>query len=189
MISELWRDFRLLDFVSIFSFQGVFFGLVAGLMVGAIRMGLEWSQVGPTCGSGDEDTRFIIVSKVHYLHFAIILAAVTSIVIVVVSLFTKPRTEAQVCFNYCNPHYNCKFYVSKQVLWWDKKINKLFSQSVVNRRNCLPQEVVDANSFINRFGLQVLEVRANSYWALTFEAFKTSMKVKLRTNNANIRLA
>jgi len=59
-------------------------------------MVLEWSQSGPVCGGDPTDKRYTVVSKVHYLHFAIILAAITSVVIVVVSLFTKPRSEAQV---------------------------------------------------------------------------------------------
>lgn len=35
-----------------------------GLLVGLIRMGLEWSIPPPDCGSGDEDKQFKVVSKV-----------------------------------------------------------------------------------------------------------------------------
>ena len=66
------------------------------LVVGMIRMGLDFARRAPYCGSGEEDTRFEIVSKVDFLHFAIILAGVSTIAMVVISLFTKPRDEKQV---------------------------------------------------------------------------------------------
>ncbi len=61
-----------------------------------IRMGLAWARSPPKCGSGEEDNQFAVVREVHYLHFAIISAAVTVIVNIVVSLLTKPRSKAQV---------------------------------------------------------------------------------------------
>ena len=73
---------------------------MVGLVVGAIRLGLDWSQLGPSCGSIDTDNRFEAVSKVHFLHFAIILSVVSSIVIVMVSLITKPRPEEKVCLQF-----------------------------------------------------------------------------------------
>ena len=76
--------------------QGVFYGLMVGFVSGVIRMGLEWSRVGVPCGSDEPDERFAIVADVHYLHFAIILAIVTTVVIVAVSLVTEPRSEAKV---------------------------------------------------------------------------------------------
>ena len=66
------------------------------LVVGMIRMGLDFARRAPYCGSGEEDTRFEIVSKVDFLHFAIILAGISTIAMIVISLFTKPRTEKQV---------------------------------------------------------------------------------------------
>lgn len=59
-------------------------------------MGLAWSRSPPKCGSGEADNQFKIVSEVHYLYFAMILAAVVSIVIVPVSLITKPRPPEKV---------------------------------------------------------------------------------------------
>ena len=70
--------------------------MIGGFATGITRMGLEWSHVPPACGSGEPNTGFLVVTKVHYLHFAIILSAVTSLIIVVVSLFTEPRTAKQV---------------------------------------------------------------------------------------------
>ena len=72
---------------------------MAGFVCGVIRMGLEWSRSGKYCGSPDDvvDNRFEVVAKVNYLHFAIILAVISSIVIVVVSLLTQPQPENRVC--------------------------------------------------------------------------------------------
>nr|WLN44351.1 AAT11 [Sinonovacula rivularis] len=75
--------------------QGAFWGLMVGLVVGLIRMGLDFAIAAPACGSGEPDTRFPVVAKVDFLHFAIILAAVSTIAMVVISLFTKPREEKQ----------------------------------------------------------------------------------------------
>ncbi|CAH1778159.1 unnamed protein product [Owenia fusiformis] len=71
--------------------QGAFWGLVFGLLVGFIRLALDFSHASPPCGSNAVDTRPDIISKVHYLHFAMIASAVSAIVIVGISLLTKPR--------------------------------------------------------------------------------------------------
>ena len=68
--------------------------------MGLIRMGLDFAIPAPNCGSGDEDKRFPVVSKVDFLHFAIILAGVSAIAMVVVSYFTQPRSREQVWFLY-----------------------------------------------------------------------------------------
>lgn len=73
--------------------QGAFWGLMVGLVVGMIRMGLDFAIAAPYCGSGEEDKRFPIVAKVDFLHFAIILAGVSTAAIVIISLFTQPRPE------------------------------------------------------------------------------------------------
>ncbi|KAK6172752.1 hypothetical protein SNE40_016348 [Patella caerulea] len=73
--------------------QGAFWGLMAGLVVGMIRLVLEIYFTVPFCGSGDVDTRPLILSKVHFSHFAIIIAGVCAIVTVLVSLLTKPRPD------------------------------------------------------------------------------------------------
>lgn len=68
---------------------------MAGLVTGVARMGVHFAYPTPTCGDA-EDPRPEILTKVHYLHFAIILAAVTFLVTVCVSALTEPRKEKQV---------------------------------------------------------------------------------------------
>ena len=70
---------------------------MVGLVVGMVRMGLDFARRAPYCGSGETDERFEIVSKVDFLHFAIILAGISTIAMVIISLFTVPREEKQVC--------------------------------------------------------------------------------------------
>ncbi|XP_037624942.1 sodium/glucose cotransporter 4 [Sebastes umbrosus] len=68
--------------------QGAFWGLMAGLAVGLIRMVLEVSYGAPSCGQPDR--RPAVLADVHYLYFALILLALTCIIIVAVSLATAP---------------------------------------------------------------------------------------------------
>ncbi|PIK38503.1 putative sodium/myo-inositol cotransporter [Apostichopus japonicus] len=71
--------------------QGCFWGLVAGFIVGVIRMVLDFVWRGPPCWG--EDHRPAITAKVHYMYFALILFWITVIVDVVVSLLTKPPEQ------------------------------------------------------------------------------------------------
>ncbi|KAL5019697.1 hypothetical protein ScPMuIL_002589 [Solemya velum] len=75
--------------------KGVFWGLIFGLIVGAIRMGLDFSFSAPLCGDGGADPRPSIVSKVDFLHFAFILFVLSMVVIVIISLFTQPMAECE----------------------------------------------------------------------------------------------
>nr|WLN44352.1 AAT12 [Sinonovacula rivularis] len=75
--------------------KGAFWGLIIGLVIGLIRLVLDFSTPAPRCGSGDPDKRFPVVSKVDFLHFAIILAVVSSVMMALISLCTKPRSESQ----------------------------------------------------------------------------------------------
>ncbi|KAM3620150.1 uncharacterized protein V6R79_018925 [Siganus canaliculatus] len=68
--------------------QGAFWGLMVGLVVGLIRMVLEFSYTAPSCGQPDD--RPPVLARVHYLYFALILLAITCIVVVAVSLATAP---------------------------------------------------------------------------------------------------
>ncbi|KAM9357983.1 sodium/glucose cotransporter 4 [Symphorus nematophorus] len=68
--------------------QGAFWGLMIGLVVGLIRMVLEFSYSVPSCGQPDH--RPAVLADVHYLYFALILLALTCFVIVAVSLATAP---------------------------------------------------------------------------------------------------
>ncbi|KAM4739695.1 sodium/glucose cotransporter 4 isoform 2-T3 [Anableps anableps] len=68
--------------------QGAFWGLMAGLVVGLVRMILEFSYTAPSCGQPDH--RPSVLTDVHYLYFALILLALTCLVIVAVSLLSAP---------------------------------------------------------------------------------------------------
>ncbi|XP_044158299.1 sodium/glucose cotransporter 4-like [Bufo gargarizans] len=67
--------------------QGAFWGLLIGLVVGLIRMIMDFVFRAPNCG--EVDTRPSILKDVHYLYFAILLFGFTSIVCIVISLCTK----------------------------------------------------------------------------------------------------
>ena len=77
-------------------FQAAFYGLVIGLIIGIIRMGMSWARSAGQCGGDKPDTQFSIIRDVHYLHFAIILGALVSIVIVLVTMVTEPRPAEKV---------------------------------------------------------------------------------------------
>ncbi|XP_030639646.1 sodium/glucose cotransporter 4-like [Chanos chanos] len=68
--------------------QGAFWGLIVGLVVGAVRMIMEFAYGSPSCGQ--PDPRPAVLRDVHYLYFAIILFSITIMVITVVSLCTPP---------------------------------------------------------------------------------------------------
>ncbi|KAL1282759.1 hypothetical protein QQF64_001562, partial [Cirrhinus molitorella] len=73
---------------------GAFWGLMVGLAVGLTRMVLEFAFPPPRCGVFDPAPS--VLRSVHYLHFAIILCALTAIVVVVISLLTPPPNDEQV---------------------------------------------------------------------------------------------
>uniref|UniRef100_A0A663F8I7 Sodium/mannose cotransporter SLC5A10 n=1 Tax=Aquila chrysaetos chrysaetos TaxID=223781 RepID=A0A663F8I7_AQUCH len=68
--------------------QGAFWGLMAGLVLGLARMGLELAYPVPRCGV--PDLRPWLLADIHYLHFAVLLCAVTGAVTVGGSLLTPP---------------------------------------------------------------------------------------------------
>ncbi|XP_043103567.1 sodium/glucose cotransporter 4 isoform X2 [Puntigrus tetrazona] len=71
--------------------QGAFWGLVVGLVVGTVRMIMEFVYGTPSCGK--EDLRPALLKDVHYLYFALILLALTALIITAVSLCTAPIPE------------------------------------------------------------------------------------------------
>lgn len=68
---------------------------MVGLAVGMIRFIWEFSY-GPAPPCGEEDNRSPIITKVHYLHFGIILFVIVAVVTIVISLLTKPIDEKHV---------------------------------------------------------------------------------------------
>lgn len=74
--------------------QGAFWGLMAGLLVGALRLVLEFLHPEPPCGQ--IDTRPAPLRSIHYLHFAIALFLLTCAVMAVGSLLSPPPQQRQV---------------------------------------------------------------------------------------------
>ncbi|XP_037243062.1 sodium/glucose cotransporter 5 isoform X3 [Falco rusticolus] len=73
--------------------QGAFWGLMAGLVLGLARMGLELVHPPPRCGVPDR--RPWLLADIHYLHFAMLLCAATGTIVVGGSLLTSPPPLAQ----------------------------------------------------------------------------------------------
>ncbi|XP_076845725.1 sodium/glucose cotransporter 4 [Brachyhypopomus gauderio] len=71
--------------------HGAFWGLMVGLVVGVVRMVMEFAYGTPSCGQ--EDLRPALLKDVHYLYFALILLALTALIITAVSLCTAPIPE------------------------------------------------------------------------------------------------
>uniref|UniRef100_A0A2K5HK95 Sodium/mannose cotransporter SLC5A10 n=1 Tax=Colobus angolensis palliatus TaxID=336983 RepID=A0A2K5HK95_COLAP len=74
--------------------QGAFWGLMAGLVVGATRLVLEFLNPAPPCG--EPDTRPSVLGSIHYLHFAVALFVLSGAVVVAGSLLTPPPQGVQV---------------------------------------------------------------------------------------------
>ncbi|XP_033126646.1 sodium/glucose cotransporter 4-like [Anneissia japonica] len=68
--------------------QGAFWGLMSGLLVGLIRMILDFVYSAPGCD--EEDDRPNIIANVHYLYFGILLFGISGIATIVISLMTEP---------------------------------------------------------------------------------------------------
>lgn len=77
-----------------FLFQGVFWGLMIGLLVGCIRMIMDFVYPAPPCYEADE--RPSVLKHVHFLYFSILLTCITLIVVVVISLATEEPKPEQV---------------------------------------------------------------------------------------------
>lgn len=69
------------------------------LVVGIVRMALDFTYLAPVCGSGEADNRPSIVKDVDFLHFAAILAIFSFIAMAVISMLTSPRPERKVKVN------------------------------------------------------------------------------------------
>ncbi|XP_043833356.1 sodium/myo-inositol cotransporter 2 isoform X3 [Dromiciops gliroides] len=71
--------------------KGAFWGLLVGLLIGMIRLVLDFIYPEPQCDHVDE--RPGVVKYVHYLYFSMILSAITLITVVTVSWFTEPPSK------------------------------------------------------------------------------------------------
>uniref|UniRef100_A0A7N8WVC1 Sodium/myo-inositol cotransporter 2 n=1 Tax=Mastacembelus armatus TaxID=205130 RepID=A0A7N8WVC1_9TELE len=74
--------------------KGAFWGLAIGLLVGCIRMLLDFIYPAPLCY--EEDSRPRVLKYVHYLYFSILLSILTLAVVVAVSLATEEPKPEQV---------------------------------------------------------------------------------------------
>ncbi|MEE6495458.1 hypothetical protein FKM82_002058 [Ascaphus truei] len=95
--------FLLAIFVKRVNESGAFWGLVIGLVVGFIRMVMDFVYRAPSCG--EEDTRPSVLKDVHYLYFALILFALTVIICLVISLFTPAIPEKDLLHIRCGKRY------------------------------------------------------------------------------------
>uniref|UniRef100_A0A8C0PIL0 Sodium/glucose cotransporter 1 n=1 Tax=Canis lupus familiaris TaxID=9615 RepID=A0A8C0PIL0_CANLF len=68
--------------------QGAFWGLIIGFLIGVSRMVTEFAYGTGSCMQPSNCPT--IICGVHYLYFAIILFVISVVIILVVSLFTKP---------------------------------------------------------------------------------------------------
>jgi hypothetical protein len=76
--------------------KGAFWGLIIGLGVGLIRFIWQFSYVEHPCVLSYLDERPLIISKVHFLHFGVILFLITCISSWAISLITEPIPEKYV---------------------------------------------------------------------------------------------
>ncbi|XP_071846613.1 sodium/glucose cotransporter 4-like isoform X2 [Apostichopus japonicus] len=67
---------------------GAFYGLILGAIIGLVRLVLDFVYTTPGCGEFDD--RPGIVKNFHYLHFALVLYAITIMLIGGISLMTPP---------------------------------------------------------------------------------------------------
>lgn len=85
--------------------QGAFWGLTGGLLIGFSRMLSEFAYGPWSCGANSKCP--LIICGMHYLYFAVILFIVSLFTILGISLFTDPvpdkHVSAVVRFSGINP--------------------------------------------------------------------------------------
>ncbi|XP_027636420.1 sodium/myo-inositol cotransporter 2 isoform X2 [Falco peregrinus] len=74
--------------------KGAFWGLVIGLLLGVIRLVLDFIYPEPQCG--ETDRRPGVVKYMHYLYFSMVLAAISTFTVLVVSVLTEPPSEEMI---------------------------------------------------------------------------------------------
>ncbi|XP_049999331.1 sodium/myo-inositol cotransporter 2 [Alexandromys fortis] len=74
--------------------KGAFSGLVLGLLLGLVRLALDFVYAEPRCDQPDE--RPSVVKDVHYLYFSMILSSATLITVFTVSCFTETPSREMV---------------------------------------------------------------------------------------------
>ncbi|XP_059107185.1 sodium/myo-inositol cotransporter 2 isoform X4 [Peromyscus eremicus] len=74
--------------------KGAFSGLILGLLLGLVRLVLDFIYVQPRCDQPDE--RPAVVKDVHYLYFSMILSSATLVTVITVSWFTETPSKEMV---------------------------------------------------------------------------------------------
>lgn len=74
--------------------QGAFWGLIIGFVMGLIRMIAEFVYGTGSCLAASNCPQ--IICGVHYLYFALILFFVSILVVLAISLLTKPIPDVHV---------------------------------------------------------------------------------------------
>jgi sodium/glucose cotransporter 1 len=69
-------------------FQGAFWSLMIGLVVGMVRF--IWEATYPNSPCGETAAKHFLIGKVHYLHFGCILFFIVFVAAIVISLKTPP---------------------------------------------------------------------------------------------------
>ncbi|KAJ8303989.1 LOW QUALITY PROTEIN: hypothetical protein KUTeg_017572 [Tegillarca granosa] len=102
---------------------GAFYGMMIGLVIGLIRMGLDFGYASPKCG--EVDNRPDIIAKVHFLHFTIILFMVSLISTIVISLLTtKIDDKHLIRLTWWTRHSFQDREPFEDELKWEKKIEE-----------------------------------------------------------------
>ncbi|NXJ94683.1 SC5AB protein, partial [Corythaixoides concolor] len=74
--------------------KGAFWALVIGLVIGIIRMVLDFVYPEPYCG--ETDYRPGVVKYMHYLYFSMVLTTVSALTVLVVSLLTERPSDEMI---------------------------------------------------------------------------------------------
>lgn len=118
--------------------QGAFWGLVIGLVVGCIRMLLDFIYPAPLCH--EEDDRPGVLKYVHYLYFSTMLSFITVLIVIVISLATeKPKPEQVkqlLAFNvmFCFLNQQMRLWQNLQSAFWPLGGAASFKQELLRHR-------------------------------------------------------
>ncbi|KAH9503396.1 Sodium/glucose cotransporter 4 [Bulinus truncatus] len=82
--------------------RGAFYGILTGQAAGVIRMAIDFAYPAPACG--EEDTRPVILSAVHYTYYGSVNLIITTLAIVI--------------FSYCGPAQSEEELYG--VTWWTR---------------------------------------------------------------------
>ena len=72
---------------------------MTGTAIGLLRMILDFTYPSPPCDS--PDNRPLIIARVHYMYFAMILTAITFLTTLIVSKFTGKQEVYKTFSNFC----------------------------------------------------------------------------------------